>query len=91
MPEKEKVCPAALAKLLRTATVLKGWTTAQPMHPPNPDVAKMTLFGMVLVVAGAAGAVARMLLFCGVVVNLGNIVVVVVVVWYRNSGIQGKT
>jgi hypothetical protein len=72
--DSEKLCPLADAKFDRTAIVLNGCTTAQPKHPPNPDVVKITHFGngcdfavagggcdvvVVVVVASAAGDVAR--------------------------------
>jgi hypothetical protein len=51
--DKEKVCPDADARLLRTAMVLKGWTTIHPRHPPRPDVVKMTDFGTGCLATGA--------------------------------------
>jgi hypothetical protein len=49
---KEKVRPEALARLERTATVLKGWTIVHPSIPPRPEVPKITAFGKVAASAG---------------------------------------
>ena len=58
---REKVCPLALAKFDRTATVLNGWTSAHPSIPPIPDVAKTTELGIAF---DDAGEVAKKLWFC---------------------------
>lgn len=42
--EKENCFPCMLAKFILTATVLAGWTIAQPSTPPRPLVAKTTGF-----------------------------------------------
>ena len=54
---KLNVCPAADAKLARTAIVFAGWITAQPAIPPNPDVANIT--GLLTCLGDVVVAVAR--------------------------------
>ena len=47
--------PAAAAKLMRTVSVLNGWTTTHPSTPPNPEVAKTIDLGKSLALTAAGG------------------------------------
>jgi hypothetical protein len=42
----EKGCPLMLARFIRTANVLAGWTSTHPSTPPRPDVANATDIGV---------------------------------------------
>ena len=45
IPPKVSFFPCILARFMRTAAVLAGWTTIQPSTPPRPLVANITDLG----------------------------------------------